>query len=189
MANVNSPFGLRPVRHQSGGEIRTNEYSIASAYNTNIFHGDPIEMTGTGKNIQLAAAGNADNIGVFVGCRYVNSQGEQKSSKYWPASTVATDIVALVYDDPFIVYEFQCDTLAVGDIGQQIAWNAGTGSTTTGVSGAYGDVGAGTASTGKELRLVELKRSPDNAYGAYAKAYGVFAENAFMGVVSGVGGV
>jgi hypothetical protein len=189
MANVNSPSGLRPVRHMTGGDIRVNEYSIASAYNTNLFHGDPIQMTGTGRNVALSEVGNVDNIGVFAGCRYVNSQGEQKFSKYWPANTAATDIVALVYDDPNIVFEIQCDTLAAGDIGQLIAWNAGTGSTTTGISGVYGDVGAGTASTAKALRLMELKRSPDNAYGAYAKAYVTFAEHALKGVVSGVGGV
>lgn len=189
MANVNSPHGLRPVRHMTGGDVRVNEYSIASAYATNIFFGDPVEMTGTGKNIQLAAAQNVDNIGVFAGCRYVNAQGEQKFSKYWPASTSATEIVAMVYDDPNIVYEIQCDTLAEGDIGQLVDWAAGTGSTTTGVSGAYADLTTGTATTNMSLRLIELKKSPDNAYGAYAKAYVVFAEHVLKGVVAGVGGI
>lgn len=189
MANVNAPFGLRPFRHMTGGEVRMNEYSIASAYGANIFHGDPVEMTGTGKNVQLAAAQNVDNIGVFGGCRYVDSQGNQKFSKYWPSGTVATDIVAYVYDDPNIVFEIQCDTLAVGDIGQLVDWAAGTGSTLTGVSGAYADLTTGTATTNMSLRLVELKRSPDNAYGAYAKALVVFAEHALKGVVAGVGGI
>lgn len=189
MSNVDSPFGLRAVRHMTGGCVRTNEYSIASAYNTNLFHGDVVQMTGTGKNIAIAAAGNADNIGVFKGCRYVNAQGEQKFSKHWPANQVATQIVAMVYDDPNIVYEAQCDTLAEGDVGALVDINAGTGSTVTGVSGVYADVGAGTATTGKSLRLIELKNSPDNAYGTYAKAFVVFAEHALSRVVSGVGGI
>lgn len=188
MANVNAPSGLRPVRHMGGGDIRMSEYSIASAYNTNIFTGDVVEMTGTGKNVAKAAAQNVDNIGVFAGCRYVNAQGEQKFSKHWPADTVATEIVAYVYDDPDIVFEAQCDTLAAADIGALVDWNVGTGSTATGVSGLYA-VGSVTGTTGKSLRLVELKKSPNNAYGAYAKAYVVFAEHVLKGVVAGVGGI
>lgn len=188
MANVNSPFGLRPVRHMGGGCVRTNEYSIASAYNTDIFHGDVVEMTGTGTNIAKAAAQNVDNIGVFAGCRYVDSRGNQVFSPYWPADTVATDIVALVYDDPNIVFEVQCDTLAAADVGALMDWNVGTGNASTGISGLYG-VASSTGTTGKSLRIMGLKRSPDNAYGTYAKAYVTFAEHVLKGVVAGVGGV
>ena len=188
MANVNAPSGFRPYRHMAGGDVRLNEYSIASGYNTTIYDGDVVEMTGTGKNIAKAATENADNIGVFHGCRYVNAQGEQKFSKHWPADTVATEIVALVYDDEKIVYEVQCDTLAEGDIGQLVDLNVGTGNDSTGRSGAYLPVSGGTAATGRAFRLIELKPSPDNAYGAYAKALVVFAEHVIKGVVSGVGG-
>lgn len=188
MANTNSAFGLRPYRHLSGGCVRMNEYSIASGYSVDIFHGDPVEITGTGKNIQRAAAGNVDSIGVFAGCRFVNAQGEQKFSKHWPANQVATEIVALVYDDPNIVYEIQCDTLAEGDIGQLVDWNLGTGSVATGLSGAFADIGALTASAGKSLRILELKPSVDNAYGTYAKALVSFAEHALKTGTAGAGG-
>ena len=127
MANVNGPFGLRPARHLTGGVIRASEYSIASGYATSIFTGDVVEMTGTGTNVGKAAAQNADNIGVFAGCRYVDAQGKQQFSQYWPASTTATDVVAFVYDDPNIVFEAQTDTLAEGDIGALADWNVGTG--------------------------------------------------------------
>jgi len=188
MANVNGPFGLRPARHSTGGVIRASEYSIASAYATSIFTGDVVEMTGTGTNIAKAAAENVDNIGVFAGCRYVDSQGKQQFSQYWPASTTASDIVAFVYDDPNIVFEAQCDTLAAADIGALADWNVGTGSTTTGQSGLY-VVASSTGTTGKALRLLQAKPSPDNAYGAYAKVEVVFAEHVMKGVVSGVGGI
>ena len=189
MANADSPFGLRAIGHISGGSVRLRRYSIASAYGTDIYHGDVVEMTGTGTNIAKAAAANADNLGVFVGCRYVNASGEQKFSPYWPASTVATQIVALVYDDPNIIYEVQCDTLAEGDIGTLVDWNVGTGSALNGTSGLYADIGAGTATTDKALRLLNLVNRPDNAYGAYAKAHVVFAEQVISRVVSGVGGI
>jgi hypothetical protein len=188
MANVNSPFGFRPVRHQSGGCVRLNEYSIASGYDTDIFQGDVVEMTGTGKNIAIVAAANADNLGVFWGCRYVDAQGNQQFSKYWPANTTATDIVALVYDDPNIVYEAQVDTIVAADIGTLMDLAVGTGSALTGVSGAYLDQSTA-ATTGCALRVLELKPSPDNEYGDYAKVNCVFAEHVMKGVVAGVGGI
>lgn len=188
MANTSAPNGFRPTRHMSGGAIRLSEYSIATGYGTNIFLNDPVEMTGTGTNIQLAAATNVDNIGMFAGCRYVNAAGEQKFSNYWPASTTATDIVALVYDDPDIIFECQIDTIAAADVGQLFDWNAGTGSTVTGVSGAYADA-ATLATTGRSMRIMRLVPRVDNAYGAYAKIEACWAEHVLKGVVSGVGGI
>lgn len=188
MANTNSPFGLRPIRHLTGGEVRLQEYSIAAAYSTKIHQGDPVEMTGTGRNIQIAAAGNVDNIGVFWGCRYVDAGGEQQFGRYWPGTAGATDIVAMVYDDPKIVYECQSDTLAEGDVGTLVDWNEGTASDSTGVSGAYA-VGSVTGTTGKALRVQRLVPRVDNAYGAYAKVEVTFAEHAQNTSVSGVGGI
>lgn len=188
MANVNAPSGLKPVRHMTGGVIRLNEYSIASGYASNLFQGDPVEMTGTGKNIQLAAAGNADNLGVFWGCRYVNAQGEQQFSRYWPANTVATAIKAMVYDDPNIVFETQADTIAEGDVGNLLDWAVGTGNTRTGMSGAYADSSTKGVADGA-LRVLGIVPRVDNAYGAYAKIEVVYAEHALKGVVAGVGGI
>lgn len=187
MANLNGPYGLRPVRHLTGGCIRMSEYSIASELAANIFYGDPVEMTGTGRNITLAAADNADSIGVFAGCRYVDATGSPVFSKYWPTGTVATDIVAIVYDDPKIVFSAQATTIAEADVGQLADWNGTAGSAVTGISGNSVD-GTSYAATGGALRIMGLVKSPDNAYGAYAKVEVIFAEHALSGVVSGVGG-
>lgn len=188
MANVDAPNGFRPVRHLTGGVIRLGEYSIASAYDTDIFYGDPVERTGTGKNIAVAAAGNVDNIGIFGGCRYVNAQGEQKFSKYWPADTVATDIVALVYDDPNIVFECQIDTIAEADVGNQVDWDLGTGSTVTGISGSFADEST-KGTTGGSFHILGLVPRVKNAYGAYAKIEVAFAEHALKTGAAGAGGV
>lgn len=189
MANTNGPFGLRPIRHLGGGQIRASEYSIASAYGTGIFTGNVVQLTGTGRNIEIAEAGNVDNIGVFAGCRYVDSTGKQQFSQFWPASTTATDIVAMVYDDPDIVFEVQADSIAAGDVSALADWVVGSGSTVTGQSACYAAVNGATGTTGKSLRILGLKDSPDNAYGAYAKIEVVFAEHVLKGVVSGVGGI
>jgi len=188
MANVDGAFGLRPSRHKSGGCIKSNDYSIASAYGSNIFIGDIVDMTGTGTNIAVAAGGNADNIGVFAGCRYVNAQGEQVFSKYWPTGTVATDIVASVWDDPDIIFEGQTDTLAEADVALLTDWDDGAGSALTGLSGRELVASSG-ATTGQALRIVRLVPRPDNAYGTFAKVEVMFAEHVLKGVVSGVGGI
>lgn len=187
MSNIDGAFGLRPVRHINGSCIHNNEYSIASGYSTNIFYGDAVEMTGTGRNVAVSVGGNVDSIGVFQGCRYVNAQGEQVFSKYWPASTVATEVVALVVDDPDVIFEGQCDTLAAGDIGALVDYDDGAGAAFTGLSGRE-VVGSSTGTSGKALRVIRLVPRPDNAYGAYAKAEFMFAEHALKGVISGVGG-
>ena len=44
MANVDAAFGARPVRHLTGGQIRTNEYKIASGTSSNIFTGDFVKL-------------------------------------------------------------------------------------------------------------------------------------------------
>jgi hypothetical protein len=189
MANTNAPFGLRPIKHVAGGQIRTSEYSIASAYGTSIYTGDVVELTGTGRNVEKAAAANVDNIGVFAGCRYVNSKGEQVFSQYWPASTTATDIVAFVYDDPNLVFECQADGAVAAEMQLLVDWNVGTGSTTTGQSGLYAVVSGTSATTGGSLRVMGLIDRPGNAYGSYAKIEVMFAEHVLSRVVSGVGGI
>lgn len=189
MANINGPFGLRPVRKLGGGEITQNEYSIATNYATAIYTGDVVEMTGTGRNIAQAAATNVDNVGVFRGCSYDDAQGNRVFSALWPGvSDGKTNIVAYVIDDPDVVFECQADTIAEADIGNLADWNVGTGNAATGVSGLYWqDSTKGT--TGGSLRAMRLVNRPDNAYGAYAKIEVMFAEHVLKGVVSGVGGI
>ena len=106
MANVNAPRGLVPVRKLGGGSITQNAYSIATDYTTAIYTGDVVEMTGTGKNVTKSASGNTDNVGVFIGCSYIDANGKPVWSKYWPGvSDGKTNIVAQVIDDPDVIWE------------------------------------------------------------------------------------
>lgn len=187
MANVSAPMGLTPSRVLGGGCIVANPYSIASEYATSIFTGDPVEMTGTGKNVALAAAGTVNAVGVFAGVRYIDSEGRPQFKPYWPGGTVGTEIEALVYDDPSIIFRIQADTMAATDVGALCDWVAGTGNVKSGQSGAQAEASS-TATTGKSLRILGLLPEVGNAYGAYAKAEVMFAEHALKGVVAGVGG-
>jgi len=121
MANRDAPMGLVPAYHLGGGcPSRNSGYKIASAYNTSIFHGDIVKLTGTGKEIALSTAGDVA-VGVFAGCEYVATDGSVVFSKYWPASTVTNGSIAAkayVYDDPDIVFKVQdSDAGAAVDIG------------------------------------------------------------------------
>jgi len=167
MANTDAAFGAKPVRHLTGGTIRANEWKILGdgTSSSNIFTGDFVKLGATGY-IDVAAAGNR-LLGVFAGCSFTNSSGEQVFSKYYPASTTtqnSSDITAFVYDDPNIVYAIQSSGSAdFADIGNNADHVAGTGSTTTGHSKfeINGTTGTGTAG----LTILGLYNSPKNAYG------------------------
>lgn len=186
MANINAPFGLRPIRHLKGGEARfAAPYTIASDYATKIYRGDVVEMTGTGRNIAQAAAENVDNIGVFAGCRF-KWQGKYHWANYWPANTAYTDVEAYVYDDPGIVFEVQADSIAAADVGALCDWAVGTGDDVFERSGLYATAST-TGTTGKALRILGLRS--DQSYAAYGNIEVVFAEHALATGAAGAGGV
>lgn len=188
MANTDNAVGFVPIRHQKGGEMRLGQYTIASGYATALGKGDPVELTGTGKNIQKAAAESVYNIGVFAGVSYVDANGMLQFSEYWAASTTGTQIKAWVWDDPGIIFRVQCDTLAEGDVGALADWDAGTPSATTRLSGVE-LVASSTGTSGKSIRILGLSDVPGNAYGAHAMADVVFAEHVLLTGAAGAGGV
>ena len=166
MANVDSPFGFVPSRHMSGSPIRTNKYTITSGLAENIFNGDLVILTADGV-ITPHTAEETNNIGVFAGVSYTASDGSYKYSEYWPSGTTGTNIIAYVYDDPYIVYKVQSDgSPAQTNIGNCADVVAGTGSTTTGQSAfeLNSSMGTGAAS----CKIIGLYESPENAFGANA---------------------
>lgn len=186
MANPNAPFGLHPVRHLFGGLVRPNEYTIADAYNTSLFTGDPVVVTGTGKNIARATAGSSGVItGVFAGCKYTETDGSHVFSKYWPASTSVlsgSTTTALVYDDPFILYEIEYDgALVAADIRLMTDLVAGTGSTASGLSGFSC---TGVAGSENQLKIYGLsntiRENTKNAYGENAVIEVLIANHEFV---------
>lgn len=200
MANVTAPFGLRPVRHRSGGPMTgaVVECYVSSAYNTALYIGDPVlqsptlaEKDATRKRMTInASAGTNGTIimGVIVGFEPLMTD---LSKQYNPAST---ERIAFVYmDDGNTIYEVRGNGGAdPGDVvvGQNAVLIAGTDSTITGLSGMMLDEGttdAPDADQSNTLLVVGIKRSPENEAGASA-IYEVMlntAENA-TGKVLGV---
>lgn len=191
MANVDAPSGLKPAYHLTGGEVRAAEYSIADQYNTALYYGQLVKMTGTGRNVAASAGSDTVNIGVFAGCKYVNSAGVEVFSKHWPASTVtqgAVGAVAYVYDDPYIVYEIQGDEdLEAADIGCLADIVGTSGDATTGISTQELDSSSITNSgTAGQLRIHQLVPRVDNAYGNFAKMHVTINEHLFRAVSAAV---
>jgi hypothetical protein len=195
MGNPNAPFGLRVKRHYFGGLVRDNAYTIADGYGTQLCIGDPVVCTGTGRNIQLASAGDSDKItGVFNGCEYRNAAGDTYFSKIWPAAQATYNgegAKALIYDDPFIVYEVMFDALSAANVRALANLVSGAGNTQTGQSGWTAAQPPGnTENQIKILGLAESAVLPGrgfNAYGDYAVAEVLIAQHElFAGAIVGI---
>ena len=113
---VNAPYGLKPINLYGGTPFAgaTRQYQIASAYNTSIFYGDAVEIVDTGTIIKSAITAaratvtTSQIIGVFLGCSYVNAQGQTIFAQYFPANTTAptgTVITAFVCNDPNTLFK------------------------------------------------------------------------------------
>ena len=111
MALTASPFGFLLRKHPDG-QSRANAYTIASGYAADIGYGDAVTLDTTG--VLVIGVPTADLIGVFAGVQYTDASGKPTFSKRWPANTVATEIVAWVYDDPENVYEVQVEAGGTG---------------------------------------------------------------------------
>ncbi len=170
MSTVSAPFGLRPAFHFAGGQIHNDAATIASAYASNIFMGSPVGYIADGTIALAAAAGTLATgaAGAFQGVEYTpTATGRRTVGNMWPASTAASDIVAYLTTDPWIVYAIQANaTLTRAAIGGCYDWSANTtasGDTTTGISSVMLDVASAANPAG--LQVVGLTVSALNDWG------------------------
>ena len=162
---IDGPYGLRPVKMLDNSPYNgaTRLYRIASAYATNIFYGDVVKLV-TGGTVERDTADAAMTpIGVFMGCTFTDPGTSQPTFKqYWPASTVASDAMAYVVDDPNVLFKVAVvssgttmSSLAITDIGANLQMVDNTGSTTTGNSKIAGNATSATTNT-FPLRVVDV---------------------------------
>lgn len=179
MANVNAPFGLRQQQSATGAGSNFEMIYRQVAYNdtTKIFTGDPVKQVDTGYVAQWTAATEVSQmIGIFAGCEYLSSAtGKMQSSPFWPgadvASTAQNTIIAkiipcnLAIPSRFIV-QSDATGCAFADIGLNVDLALGTGNTTTGISGAYINMGTKAATATLPFRIVGLYGGLPGAGGA-----------------------
>jgi len=124
MATTAAPYGLRPVKRLDGLPYSgaTSSYLIDPAGEaTNLFYGQVV-ILGADGYVALCTATGADAttnnlggssigaLGVFVGCEYVNAQGQVIFAQYYPSGTAnGGPIKAYVVDDPFVLFQAQLD--------------------------------------------------------------------------------
>lgn len=158
MANTNAPFGFRPWGHGPGSppNFELSRRSILYTNNTAIYRGDPI--TSSGGYIAQATAGTNQIQGIFWGCKYYStSQKITLERPYWPGSDAAEGtVVAYVIDDPQAKFVVQATSTAIGISGINLngQFTIGTGSTTSGLSGATLDT-PDTTDT-KPFRVIDI---------------------------------
>jgi hypothetical protein len=106
-------------------------------------------------------------IGIFVGCSYVNTQGQTVFSQYYPAN--AANAVAFVIDDDRAVFQVQADgPITQAELGQNVILAEGqtnsTGSTVSGNSTIAVSATAAATST-YAFRIVGFAQGTDQAVG------------------------
>jgi hypothetical protein len=182
MANVDSPFGLKPVRHMMGVPLSAtiHPYYVPGDYGTALFIGDPVIKVGAGSNtaavsapgagafaigtlpaINKATAGDGNQItGVIVGFAANPANLDQKHN---PANT---ERIAYVCDDPFMVFEIQADgAIPAASMGlNAVLIYTHAGNTTTGLSGVELDTtsDAPAADASNQLLILNAVNREDN---------------------------
>ena len=173
---VSAPYGLKPI-NLIGGQVfagATRQFQIASGYATSIFNGDAVLLVTSGTIEKDSGTTTATPVGVFLGCSYVNAQGQTIYQQYFPASTTAptgTVITAYVADDPdtlFKVAVVSGTTVIAGVsravIGSNMSLVQNAGSATTGDSKVA--VLSSSAATTNTLPIRVVDVVPDTATGA-----------------------
>jgi hypothetical protein len=182
MATTAAPYGLKPVKRADGMAYAgaTSEYLIDPAgEGTNLFYGQVVHIGADGY-IALSTATGADgttnalptgttltgSLGVFVGCEYINAQGQVIHSQYYPSGTTGV-VKAYVVDDPNVLFQAQMDgAIDQSDIGANTffaaAQSTSTGSTQTGNSTSA--VESTTVTTTAAFRIVAAVSPLSDAY-------------------------
>lgn len=171
---VAAPYGLKPI-NLVGGQVfagSTREYAIPYGYATNIFYGDLVGLSrGNIERLTVSTGTLGTVTGVFLGCSYTNPTTKQKTfAQYYPASTSAGDIMAIVCDDPDTVFKAAvCSaTTAMASgaramIGQNLAMINNSGNVNTGNSANALLAPSNTPATTDALPIRILGLVPDTA--------------------------
>jgi hypothetical protein len=172
MANVDKPFGLRPLGNLSAtGSQKQYGYEIADNQSGAIYQGDLVTVF-DGYLVKFAPATHTAAIGVFNGCQYIDpTTGKPTFKNFYPGSVNITSgkIQADVMDDPNQLFIIQVDeSVAQTDIGKNADVVGTGGSSTTGVSSMELDSSTIAKTAALNLKIVGLWDVPANAFGTNA---------------------
>jgi hypothetical protein len=163
-----SPYGARPVGTLSAsgsftGKVR--QIPITSGYSENIFNGDFVKIHTDGTIVATDTADGAKTAcitcGIFMGCSYTKTGEGKTFATMWAEDIVATDAMAYVLDDPFVVFQMQA-TVPMNNADRNL--NAGYtytgGSTSLGKSKSSLTGGSPTTTATLPLRVLDFVSGP-----------------------------
>ena len=169
MANIDAPFGLRPIAKQGsapGGTIGTTKYKISSGASA-LFTGDPVKLKADGSIEVKGGAGAITGAisGVFMGCFYTDPTTSKPTFRdHFPASLSPGDGIAFVADDPDQLFICQQDSVSANAVAADLNLNAnlvfGAGSTATGLSGVEIDSSSKNTTATLQVRLMSFYDLP-----------------------------
>ena len=197
MANIDAPFGLRPIAKQGsapGGTIGTTKYKISSGASA-LFTGDPVKLKADGSIEVKGGAGAITGAisGVFMGCFYTDPTTSKPTFRNnYPDGLAASDAIAFISDDVNQLYIAQqhANDIGAADLGNNAEMIMAAGSTTTGMSKA--EIDSSTAATGNAtymLKILDFYDTPSNDASAANSVLVVKINNHQLAASTGTAGV
>lgn len=191
MANVNAPFGFRPVRYIGGapynGAART--YYIGTGNGTALFIGDPVVLTGGNAvdgcpEITQATVGTGVTTDRILGAVVGFLPNPTYTTLHRAASTARYVLVA---DDPNLIFEAQEDgNMGVNAASATCQIASGAGSTVTGLSAYVIDSSEEAQTATDQLRIIKPVDSADNdPTSSYARWHVMFNMHAYERAIAG----
>jgi hypothetical protein len=178
MAAVAAPYGLLPINliggHPYAGALR--HIPLGSGNATAIYYGDVVKLDSAGLLAVDTGTDAATPVGVFLGCSYTDATFGKVFRQYYPGSIVASDIMAMVCDDPNALFKAAVCTaggttinaVARTAVGNNSALVQNAGSTVTGNSKVAVSVTTATTNT-LPVRIVDVVPESTNASGSYTE--------------------
>ena len=189
MAASATPHGAVPVGSlvSCAYNAKVTHYKIKSAYGTSIFYGDVVKWADDNPNTTIAkdtGTTACTPIGIFLGCAYTDPTTNQFTpNQYFPASTAASDIVAYVCSDPFVIMQMQCDGAAdQDDLGKNCDLVQTAGSTSIGRSKNSVDISTVATTATLPVKIIDFVDGPDSSIGdAYTDVLVIFNSQSAFG--------
>ena len=166
MANASTTgFGMKPIKMagQSANTAGLGEYPVAASA-TAIYNQDLVAMATTG-TAAVAAAGTEQLLGSLNGVFYTDSSTSKPTFQaYLLGSNAATDIVALVNDDPHQMYEIRSNASSSQqlDVGNTADISYSAGASPNYISRTTLDDSSLSDSASKQIKIAGVSRDPDN---------------------------
>lgn len=187
MANTNAPSGLSPSQYRSGsqysGQIRV--YFIPSTDTNAYAIGDPVATLTNAADVNGVSAVTLATAGASNALRGViqTMGGTIEGAMYGDAINLNITVIPAtktkgyyvgVADDPDIIFEVQefsgsgSTNFTAADIGKGCNLKSGTNNGY--ISGwVLDDTAASSTSNTRQVKLMGIRRTPDNAFGSYCK--------------------